>query len=132
MQVRKIIAYAYLVSILALAVFPFSSAGVSGLNRVHVVSFRLDHLLHLLAFLPFYPLVVWAWKPRTLTKHTLWLLVGLIIAALAEYVQYFIAYRSWNPTDLLANIGGVLAGVVMLGLFTWWKGGEKKSGISGF
>ncbi|TVQ15597.1 MAG: hypothetical protein EA361_05500 [Bacteroidetes bacterium] len=121
MKVRKLIAFAYLLVIIALAVFPFSSAGVSGLNTVHVVSFRLDHVLHLLAFVPLYPLVVWAWKPQTLRKHILWLMAGLIIAALAEYVQYFIAYRSWNPADLMANVGGVLVGVVLMGFYHWGK-----------
>lgn len=105
---------AYLLVLLVLVLFPFSSVGVEGLNNTYVVKLRLDHLLHVLAFIPLYPLLVVALKPSTGGWHLL--LVFILACALAvalEGVQYFVDYRSFNPMDMLANGVGVVVGAVV-------------------
>ena len=96
--------------IILLAVFPFSAADVGALNRMYVLDFRMDHILHVLAFLPLYPLGAWLFRPKSLKGGIILLAAGLLIAALAEYIQLFIDYRAYNPADLISNMAGVLIG----------------------
>jgi len=121
MLIKRLIAGCYLIVILVLAVFPFSSTGMTSVNKIHVVSFRLDHILHFLAFMPVYPLGVWVLTLPTATKRLILLIIGLLLAALAEYVQYFIDYRSYNPADLFSNIGGVILGWMCWYIYTLFK-----------
>lgn len=103
---------AYLLGLLTLTVMPLSRAGVEGLNHIYVLQLRLDHLLHLLAFLPMYPLAVLALKPADKKQKLLLFLLALLLAVALEGVQYFIAYRSYNPMDMLANGAGVVVGAL--------------------
>ncbi|TVQ85734.1 MAG: hypothetical protein EA393_13390 [Bacteroidetes bacterium] len=100
----------YLVMIILLAVFPFSAANVGALNKMYVLDFRMDHILHVLAFVPLYPLAAWLFRPDSLKSSIILLAAGLLIAAIAEYIQLFIDYRAYNPADLISNMVGVFAG----------------------
>lgn len=111
---KRVIFFTYLLAIIVVAVFPFSAAGVGAMNQVYVLSFRLDHLLHLLAFVPLYPLGVWLFSPQQWQNSLYLLLISLFIAATAEYIQYFIAYRAYNPADLISNLAGVLLGAIII------------------
>jgi VanZ family protein len=121
MLIKRIFTAGYLLAILVLAVFPFSATGMTSVNKIHVVSFRLDHILHFLAFMPVYPLGIWVLSLPTFPKRLMLLIMGLLFAALAEYVQYFIDYRAYNPTDLLSNIGGVLLGWMIWYIYTRFR-----------
>jgi VanZ family protein len=113
MFLKKIALPVYILVIIMLAVFPFSQAGLKSVNTVYVVSFRLDHILHLLVFAPFYSLMAISFPPKTLTRNLLIVLVVIFISLAAEYVQFFLPYRTFNPADLLANFGGAVLGLML-------------------
>lgn len=56
----------------------------------------------------------WYWWVRGL----LMFMVGVAV----EYVQSFHPTRSADITDIYANTGGVLLGLVLIGVFQWWWG----------
>ncbi len=114
--IKRIILITYLLIIAIVAVFPFSAADVGAMNRVYILSFRLDHLIHVVAFLPLYPLLYWLIRPQSRQQILILLIISLIIASAAEYVQYFIDYRSYNPADLISNLTGAIIG--FLAVFT--------------
>ncbi len=53
-------------------------------------------------------------SPRPLA---LLLLLGIIFAASAEGIQYWLPYRGFNPMDVLFNVMGVLIGAGLLGVW---------------
>tara|TARA_R110000850_G_scaffold96655_4_gene201899 strand:+ start:38151 stop:38528 length:378 start_codon:yes stop_codon:yes gene_type:complete len=55
----------------------------------------------------------WYWWVRGL----LMFLVGVAV----EYVQSFHPTRSADITDIYANTGGVVVGLVLIWLFQWWR-----------
>jgi hypothetical protein len=65
----------YLGLLLVLAIFPFSATGMPDVNKMYAGNFRLDHILHLLAFMPLYPLGWHVIRP----KGRLWEFVLLVI-----------------------------------------------------
>ena len=112
--IKRIIFFTYLLTITIVAVFPFSATNVGAMNQVYILSFRLDHFLHVLAFIPLYPLAIWLFHPQTRQQILVSFLVSMLIAALAEFVQYFIDYRTYNPADLVSNLAGVLLGFLLI------------------
>jgi glycopeptide antibiotics resistance protein len=107
------ISLGYIVLLLMLAVFPFSAAGLQEVNNIYLVSFRLDHLIHVAAFLPLYPLSWLLIRPRGLFPHLVLLVICLETAILAELVQYWLHYRSFNPADMIANAIGTGLGFLV-------------------
>jgi len=50
---------------------------------------------------------------------------GLLMASVAEGVQYFLTYRSYNINDMIANWMGVVVGMVgMVGMVGVLRGSE--------
>lgn len=99
------------------------------LSGKYIMFVRLDHLLHLLVFLPWMSLL-WLYlrskkaSASIKVKHSLlWFLTGLFVAALVEYMQCYIPYRSFNPVDLRLNILGVVSGSI---IFIWRPKGFDK------
>ncbi len=109
----KILFWGYNLLLLLFALMPLSSVGVSGLNKTEVMGFRSDHLLHMLVFVPWYTLAVFSFYSGRLWQYILLFVAGLIFGFFAEFVQYFISYRSYNFHDLWANLIGVTAGVAL-------------------
>ena len=100
----------YVVFIMLLAIAPLGNSGV--LNKTTILSFRADHILHVLQFIP------WAFFCVKInqgnTKYLpLWFLWGIFFAVVSEGVQYLLPYRSFNISDMLANGIGVAAGFVI-------------------
>ena len=94
---------AYVVLIFVLSVMYIGDSAV--LNNTFIISFRTDHVLHALAFVP------WAFFCVKLNKKLLpWFAFGMLYAVCAEGVQYLIPYRSFNINDMLANVLGVVTG----------------------
>lgn len=108
-HIVRLIVYVYLAGIVVLAFVPFGGVNVK-LKEVDVFSLRFDYLVHFLVFLPLVPIWKLVWP-----HHPLWkaFLFGLAIAASAEIVQYILPYRSFNPYDLLANMLGATAGMLI-------------------
>jgi len=97
---------AYVVSIFILTVMYIGDSNV--LNNTFIVSFRADHILHALVFMP------WAFFCIILKKNLLpWFVWGILYAIGAESIQYLLPYRSFNISDMLSNIIGVSAGFVV-------------------
>jgi len=44
--------------------------------------------------------------------------LGLVFAAGAEFIHYFLPYRSFNINDLIGNVSGIILG---WGMRTIWK-----------
>ena len=111
----KSIFTAYTVMLLLLAILPINRAG-STINHTHIVSIRLDYLLHFSIFLPWMFLL---WKMvgisfRSNFHQTLYyIFLGLLFASAIEAVQYPMPYRAFNINDLLANNMGVMLGAVL-------------------
>ena len=99
----KNIFIAYPVLIIVLAVIPLGNSDV--LTNTFIISFRADHLLHVAIFIP------WAFFCIRLKKNLpSWFVWGMLYAVVSECVQYFVPYRSFNISDMLANVIGVSAG----------------------
>ena len=110
----KVLFITYTILLVLLAILPINSAG-STINHTHIVSIRLDYLLHFSIFLPWMFLL---WKMvgvsfRTNFHQSLYyIFLGLLFAFANEAVQYFLPYRAFNINDLLANGLGVILGAV--------------------
>ena len=97
---------AYVILIIFLAIVPIGDSGI--LNKTTIISFRADHILHALVFMP------WAFFCIILKKNLLpWFVWGILYAIGAESIQYLLPYRSFNISDMLSNIIGVSAGFVV-------------------
>jgi VanZ family protein len=104
----KLIFYLYLIAILILAILPFGTP-VIHLNNFNV-HFRLDYIIHLVMYFPWIFLSVSGLKIRLVYA----MLFGLIIGAGTETIQYFLSYRTFNINDLIANIIGIVLGLVLI------------------
>jgi len=82
------------------------------LDKISVFDFRADHIVHVLLFIP------WAYFCIKLNKNLpLWLLWGIMFAIVSEGLQYWLSYRSFNISDMLANVIGVIAGLFIFFLY---------------
>lgn len=98
----------YLICVLLLAMLPINSAGE--LNNITILKFRGDYFLHSLMLVPWMIFLLWI-----KSKWWIWLLSGLLFAALVEGIQYVLPYRAYNVNDLVANIIGVgIGGGILL------------------
>ena len=131
MNYRKLIVI-YVVIVFILQVVPTGLPGGGGLNLSGREFFllRLDRLLHLLLFLP-WMILIWLYlrqkgvRGNRRTQEALgWLLAGLILAAAAEGLQYWVPYRTLNPLDLAGNLTGVLLGALAFA----WPGRGRRAG----
>ena len=109
MKEKKILKYffiIYTVLIIVLAIIPIGNSDV--LTHTSIISFRADHILHVLVFIP------WAFFCIRLKKNLLpWFVWGILYAIGAESIQYLLPYRSFNISDMLSNIIGVVVGFVV-------------------
>lgn len=111
----------YILAIVFLHIFPVNSLVTA--DRIWN-GFELDYLVHVLLFFPWMGVAWISMKcndgiGKGLAGILVWILVGILIAAGAEILQYFLAYRVFNPVDLGLNVLGVLLGGVV---FYFWKG----------
>lgn len=78
----------------------------------------IDKIGHFLMFLPFPVLAIEAWHPEGSTKKRLGILcmiaaAGIVIAYGTELIQNLLEYRSYETADLMADLGGIVAGAIM-------------------
>jgi len=108
-SILKYLSPIYIILVILISLVPIGGTSES-LNNIHVLSFRLDYLLHALVFIPLFPLWRWGWP-----HHNAWMVLfaGLLLAVATEAVQLYIPYRAYNINDLLANAAGVLLGVLV-------------------
>ena len=102
----------YILTILAFSVAMFNTK--TALNRTSILQVRLDHLLHVLLFVPWMVLIRWRWKKyKSISYLILAFGAGLVLAAFSEGVQWFLSYRSFSLIDLAANGLGIVLGTLI-------------------
>lgn len=94
----------YFASLVLISIAPLNTSGE--LNDMTVVAIRGDYFLHAIVFLPWTALVFFAFR-----LNLSWVMIGLVLAAATEVVQYFLHYRAFNINDLIANMAGVVIGL---------------------
>jgi len=117
----KILFIAYALIILVLHVIPIGSGDINALNQIEIGILRFDYILHALVFVPWAVIIrlvygINFWEVSG--KAFLWLFAGILFAATAEYIQYFLPYRSFNIYDVMGNVTGVIIGA---SVFFWKK-----------
>ena len=115
----KFLIILYIVIIIALSVTLISRK--IALHKTWVLRVRLDHILHILLFIPWVILLVPHWRQKKGVKYFFSILAaGMLLAVVSEVVQYFLHYRSFNLKDMLSNCLGVVIG----GMVAWriWLG----------
>lgn len=106
--------YVYIVLIFLVACLSLN--GVSrALNETFILEFRADYLIHMGLFLFLMFLISRAYHVNFRTRPyavVMWTSIAIFIAFIAEGVQYFLTYRAFNINDLIANILGVVLGMM--------------------
>jgi VanZ family protein len=74
-----------------------------------------DKAAHVALFLGFALLAAWAVRGPRLARITKAVVAGALLAALTELIQSPLPYRSGDPVDLLAGVGGALLGAALGG-----------------
>lgn len=105
----------YLLAVALLIALPINDRS-SWLNHTYWLTIRLDHMCHILLFIPwmfYYPLLRHA---RVAHQFSLpgWFITGLAFSAVVELIQYVLPYRSMNAKDLVSNLAGVVIGGFMM------------------
>lgn len=76
--------------------------------------FRVDYLLHALAFMVLPILVFLATKNRLWNKTGFILLgISLLLAVGTEFMQLLVSGRTFNPFDITSNIAGIAIGILI-------------------
>ena len=121
MKIWKRVFVGYIFLVFLLNVLPVNGSS-SSLNHVYIIHLRLDYWVHMVMFLPWMGISLlgfrgWMSKPgKPFQKTALILLAGILFAAACESIQYLATWRTFNINDLLANILGVLLGIISLTL----------------
>lgn len=112
---KKITAILFFVALFSILWFSFTQSAPTMKVNTQDISFRLDYLLHALAYFVLMVLFV-VWQFAWLSAAKRWIVVialGVLLAAGTELGQMFLPTRSVNPYDLLANVGGLSLGVLI-------------------
>jgi glycopeptide antibiotics resistance protein len=124
---KRITFFLYLIVLLTLAVFPLQKAGFPGINDVYVLELRLDYLIHTIIFLPWVFLCEFSFKSIIKHRKLIIIMLGIFIAAAAEFIQMALPYRAFNINDIIFNIAGVLLGSISWLIYK--KGNQKEENI---
>ena len=111
--------------ILLIVILHLLPTGGYSFNTTKFGPFRADYLLHSVVFLPWMFLLLLRHKtnkPVRFQSGLIWMMLGLIMALVAEGIHYWLPYRSFNPMDGLFNALGVVAGAVLV---LGWQGIRK-------
>jgi glycopeptide antibiotics resistance protein len=116
----NIIFFCYLLTLLVLLLMPTDN-GIQ-LNAFFL-GVRTDHFIHASLFLPFMPYFRLKLIYKNLNANFFkYYLLGILFALSFESLQLLVPYRSFDPTDIVANIVGISIG----GLTFLWKSKTKK------
>jgi len=109
-KVWTLIFYAWLLGVFILTSMTFSEV----VKEQNESGFRFDYLQHfiLYAIIPVLFYFAEGAGLRRIFKDKYYLfLLGLLFAILTEIQQFYIPGRSFNPVDLVLNIGGFIIGI---------------------
>lgn len=115
-------AFVYFCLIIFLCLYNFPHE----INLPHrVLGIRADLIAHYFMFIP-YPFIIgslinygFGRKKKRLVKYSYLVIffTGIVFALLTELIQkYLTNYRTGDITDLIADVCGILTGIVLLGL----------------
>jgi len=104
----------YLLSLFLIAVLPLNGDTGKKLDNTFILTFRLDHLLHSLLYVPYVLLYLLAVRPPGRAGRLLLIGAGILTAIATEGIQYFLPYRGFSIVDMISNLFGVLAGSLAL------------------
>jgi len=105
----------YLIGFLLIHVVPLSDdVNLTANNSYIIESLRLDHLLHSVICLPMFYVVFNSLTIKYVSnRFVIALALGLVMAAFAESLQLLLPYRAFTIPDLIANIAGVVVGLLV-------------------
>jgi glycopeptide antibiotics resistance protein len=113
----KVLLAIYTVGIILLVVLPINGKDqVFGhLNDTYIIKIRLDYISHFVLFNPWVSIVYLNFgKESAFLKFDSYTLFSLLAFAIfSEFIQYYLPYRTFNINDLLANVFGVLLGILL-------------------
>lgn len=94
----------------------FSAGWISRLNDPNN-TIRSDYFLHFIVFFVF-PLIGWysTRNQQNSKQFYLLMLVCVFLAVASEFIQKHVHDRTFNPMDMLANILGIIVGVILISL----------------
>jgi len=109
------------------------------LNKTHIgpdsFNIRLDHLLHLVVYFLICMYYLFGIRNRIdlFEKNSLvkFILLILLLGIITEVVQLWVPERAFNVFDLLANVAGVVAGVVVIRVAQGTGGETKRQRVEG-
>ena len=108
----------YGIAVFGLHLLPLSDFGFCELDGERI---QVSHLVHVVIFFPWgalgAPFVLKESENRA-GRALCWLIAGILLAAIAEGIQYWIPYRSFTWNDVEANLLGVLLGAPLM--FVRW------------
>ena len=120
-RMLDIIFLTYILTLIILLVIP-TNTGIK-LNA-YILGIRTDHFIHASLFLPFLPYFRLKLAAKVTFKIFLkFYLMGVLFAVFCESLQLMVPYRSFDPTDIVANVTGMTIG----GLAFLWKSKPKKN-----
>lgn len=105
--------YLWIASLFVLTSISFST----GMKKQNEGGFRLDYLEHFFfyAAIPvFYLLAKGAYLDSIIKSPRYIILLGVLFSTITEVQQYFIPARSFNPIDLILNLGGFAFGLLLV------------------
>jgi VanZ family protein len=90
----------------------------SGSIKIEGTSFRVDYLVHSLAFFVLPVLGYWAngYKGRVKLWY-LFIVISVVLAIGTEFLQMLVPGRVLNPFDTLSNLVGLLVGVASVQIY---------------
>jgi VanZ family protein len=105
----------YLIGFLLIHVVPLSDdLNLTANNSYIIESLRLDHLLHSVMCLPMFYVIFNSLTINYVSnRFVIALALGLVMAAFAESLQLLLPYRAFTIPDLIANIAGVVVGLLV-------------------
>ena len=120
---KRILDYIFLIYVLTLITLLVMPTNNGIKLNAYFLGVRTDHFIHASLFLPFLPYFRLKLTSK-ITKGVFlkYYILGVLFAVFCETLQLFVPYRSFDPTDIAANVVGVSIG----GLAFLWKSMTKK------
>lgn len=114
-RILDILFLLYILTLLTLLVMPTNES--IKLNK-YFLGIRTDHFIHASLFLPILPYFRFKLvKKVTATVFLKYFSACILFAVFCEFLQLFVPYRQFDPTDIVANVIGVSLG----GLAFLWR-----------
>jgi len=108
-KLTKLALIPYLIVLITVSVIPLGNVSKQIMD-VHVIKLRGDYFLHMLVYLPLITLIFLRFQK--FKWRMLFFALGMAVGL--EYIQKLLPYRSFNINDLIANVAGVILGMVVM------------------